>query len=65
MNWWEWLLTGLVPLPGYMVWRWRCRRADARKLAQLMEQRRQAFGGFVSVPRGPDGKPGVIPVDRP
>lgn len=66
MTWWEWaLLTTFAPAPGWLVWRWRVRRAreaaEAKIAAEVMDYRRRKFGGAIKVP----GQKDAQPIERP
>lgn len=55
MTWWEWaLLTTAAPVPGWLVWRWRVRRAreeaEAKIAREVMAYRRRKFGGAIKAP---------------
>ncbi len=62
MTWWELTLWSIpASLPALAIWRWRVRRAQARMIAEMMEYRRQKFGGAIKVP----GQNKVQSLERP
>lgn len=62
LTWWEITLWSIpASLPAWLVWRWRVRRAHARWVREMMEYRRQKFGGAVKMPGWKEAKP----IERP
>lgn len=56
MTWWEITLWSIpASLPGWFLWRWRVRRAQARMAAKIAayhrgEVSRASFGGAIKLP---------------
>ena len=51
MSWWQWFALSLIlPLPPWLVWRWRLHRAKRKAYLESKEYRRAKFGGAIKVP---------------
>lgn len=49
-DWLIWIGLTLAPLPGFFAYRWMLARHDARRVRDLMAERRARYGGAVKVP---------------
>lgn len=58
MSWWEWTLASIgSAVPGWALWRWRCRRDARRMIEDMMAERRARYGGAIKLPGDKQARP--------